>query len=275
MVKYQITPNHIFNINDFKNAFINFLYAKKNDQNLVFLVDDYDVENLVNGEEKNIVAILQKFGVEFYQTIYSSENLSFHQTFGMQLTTAGHLFSCFCKETKEPYDEACLKLSDYEVLDNQSVSQMRMRKDKKGIIDDNFVVLDFKKSPTKIFSTSINDMIYDINFITYENQENKDIVKEEYIWKLINYNANVNFCKVPTITSNTSLVELFEEKILPDSLGFYIYAKLFNKDLNNIIPICDIVKEDIDFNSLSFAQIDFDKQELIEINNKMVNKITD
>jgi hypothetical protein len=275
MVKYQITPNHIFNINDFKNAFINFLYAKKNDQNLVFLVDDYDVENLVNGEEKNIVAILQKFGVEFYQTIYSSENLSFHQTFGMQLTTAGHLFSCFCKETKEPYDEACLKLSDYEVLDNQSVSQMRMRKDKKGIIDDNFVVLDFKKSPTKIFSTSINDMIYDINFITYENQENKDIVKEEYIWKLINYNANVNFCKVPTITSNTSLVELFEEKILPDSIGFYIYAKLFNKDLNSIIPICDIVKEDIDFNSLSFAQIDFDKQELIEINNKMVNKITD
>jgi glutamyl-tRNA synthetase len=275
MVKYQIKPDHSFDINDFKNAFVNFLYAKKSGQDLVFIIDDYDVESLKNGEEKDIVSILKKFGIEFYQTVYSSENLSFHQTFGMQLTTAGKTFSCFCKEPKELYDGKCLKLSDYEVLDNQTVAQIRLKKDKNGKIDDDFVILDFRKYPTDIFSTSINDMIYNINFITYQENQKKDCARRDYIWKLINYDSNVKDCQVPIILNPLAMVNLFEDKILPDSIGFYVYAKLFNKNLDDVITIHEIDFESLDFDNLIDDNFEFSYDELKIINSLMVNRVRD
>jgi glutamyl/glutaminyl-tRNA synthetase len=274
MKKYQIKPDHVFDINDFKNAFVNFVVAKQNNDNLIFIIDDYDVESLLKAQEKDIIAILKKFGIEFYQTIYSSENLSFHQSFGMQLTAKGHTYSCFCKEKKEPYDGKCLKLTDYEVLDNQTISQIRIKKPNSVKINDDFVILDFKKYPTTIFATAINDMLYNIDFQTYEKNQKSDTYKKDFLFESMNYKMETEFLEVPTIYNAISIIELFEKNILPDSIGFYVASKVFNLKISNdkvytIIELLDFINiKDINHNDFKF-NID----ELIDVNNKMKNKV--
>ncbi|MDX9756961.1 MAG: glutamate--tRNA ligase family protein, partial [Sulfurimonas sp.] len=132
MLRFAPSPTGDMHIGNLRVAIFNYIVSKQRNEDLIIRIEDTDKERNIEGKDKEILAILGLFGIEYSQVMYQSENMRFHSAMALQLLHDKKAFNCFCssewldkkreeaKDGKAAYrhDDACAELPDELVIDN-------------------------------------------------------------------------------------------------------------------------------------------------------------
>jgi glutamyl/glutaminyl-tRNA synthetase len=136
---------------------------------------------------------------------------------------------------------------------------------------DSFLILTKQKTPSKIFSTAIDDMLLDTELIVRDSNEDIDSAREEYLRKLLEYPKQIEYIHLPQIKNSPSIKELLLEGILPDAIANYIINTLTkSKDIKRLDEYSDI-----SLNSIIKHDVEFDSSELMKLNKKHIQNLDD
>jgi glutamyl-tRNA synthetase len=229
MLRFAPSPTGDMHLGNLRVALFNYIVAKQRGEKLVVRIEDTDRERNIEGKDREILEILNLFGIEFSSVSYQSHNLHFHQSFAMKLLTESKAFSCFCteeilnrkrelaKERKEPfrYDDTCSKLSNIEVLERETEPfVVRLKRPERSIVVkdsikgeiefkpydiDSFVILRVDKTSTYNFACAIDDMLSDISFVIRGEDHLSNTPKQIAIRDAIGYDKELEYAHLPII----------------------------------------------------------------------------
>lgn len=255
MYRFATSLKDDMHIQNLRIAIFTYLIAKQGNQEFVLCIEDCNNTNDVKDKEN--LQILQEFGLIYDKIYYQNINLKFYRQFASTLLQEKKAFLCFCSQNllKEKqqrakkakkiykYDESCKNLSDYEVLNNQNKSTIRLKKPSQNIMIcdkikgslsfkaseiDDFIILNEDKYPTLNFANSIDDMLMDINFIISEDGKMLNTKKQELIRKYLGYNKKINYVHLPNLNvsnekeQNFSVKNLLKEGFLASAILNYL-----------------------------------------------------
>ncbi len=308
MFRFAPSPTGDMHIGNLKVALLNYIMAKKTGEKFIVRIEDTDKERNIEGKDKEILEILEKFEIEYDQVYYQSQNLKFHQQFASHLLINRLAFACFCteeeldkkrEEAKKKgvayrYDGTCEELSNEEVLNSEKPFVVRIKKptenisfkdEIKGELSfspddiDSFVILRADKTPTYNFACAIDDMLSDISFIIRGEDHLSNTPKQILIRKYLGYEKEIKYAHLPIILNkegkkmskrdNASSVKwLLEEGFLPEAISNYLIL-LGNKTPKEIFTLKEAI-EFFDIKNLSKASAKFDTDKLRFINREHI-----
>lgn len=137
-LRFAPSPTGYLHIGGLRTALYNYLYAKKNNGELILRIEDTDRNRFVEGAIENLISTLKWSGLEFnegpenggnYGPYLQSERLNIYKEHADKLISEGKAYYCFCsqerltqirdeqqKKGEQPkYDKLCLSLSKEEV----------------------------------------------------------------------------------------------------------------------------------------------------------------
>jgi len=306
MFRFAPSPTGDMHIGNLRVALFNYIVSKQKNDKLIIRIEDTDTERNIEGKDREILEILQKFNIEFSDVLYQSHNLKFHQQFATTLLQTGRAFNCFCssedldKKREQAkidkrafrYDGTCEKLTNAEVLDIEKPSVIRIKKPDfevkfadiiKGEMSfkpndiDNFILLRQDKRPTYNFACAIDDMLSDIDTIIRGEDHLSNTPKQIAVQHSLGYNKKVNYAHLPIILNKdgkkmskrddaSSVKWLFEEGFIPEAIANYLIL-IGNKTPKEIFKI-DEVFEWFKLENISKAPAKFDMDKLRFINHE-------
>ncbi len=311
MFRFAPSPTGDMHIGNLKVAILNYILAKQNDEKFIIRIEDTDKERNIEGKDREILEILDKFDIKYDDVIYQSHNLKFHQQFASQLLMERKAFACFCSEEELErkreeakkrkiayrYDGTCEKLSDTEVLNNEKPFVVRIKKpthpisfkdEIKGefIFEpddiDSFVILRRDKTPTYNFACAIDDMLNDISFVIRGEDHISNTPKQILIRNYIGYDKEIKYAHLPIILNKegkkmskrdkaSSVKWLLEEGFLPEAITNYLIL-LGNKTPKEIFTLKEAI-EWFDIKNLSKSSAKFDLDKLRFINREHIKML--
>ncbi len=276
MYRFAPSVTKELTLNDIKIALFNFISSKQSDKKFIIRFDDRDIKKDQEIKDREILELLQLFGITYDEVLYQSNNLKFHRQLASKLLMDGNAFTCFCTpeiiETKKEqakqkgvdykYDETCKKLSDAEVMANEKPFVVRIKKldDDKNI--DDFVILKVDKRATHNFANSIDDMLSGIS-VVIDKKEITNIQKQELIREYLGFDEKIEYILIPTIEDDITIKELLENGYLPEAIANFLInpKKIFKLDES---------LEWFDIKNISSDALTLDKDALNEINRKHI-----
>jgi glutamyl-tRNA synthetase len=304
MFRFAPSPTGDMHIGNLRVALFNYIVSKQENENLIVRIEDTDTERNIEGKDIEILQILSKFGIEFSEVLYQSNNLKFHQQFASTLLQTKRAFLCFCtteeldkkrekslRDGKPPrYDGTCENLSDMEVLNMETPSVVRIKKPDfpvkfrdliKGEMEfqpediDNFILLRQEKLPTYNFACAVDDMLSDISTIIRGEDHLSNTPKQIAVQHALGYGKVIKYAHLPIILnldgkkmskrdSASSVKWLLEEGFIPEAIINYL-TLLGNKTPKEIFTL----KESFEWfkiESISKAPAKFDIDKLRFIN---------
>lgn len=138
-VRYAPSPTGFLHIGGARSALFNYLFAKKYGGDIVFRVEDTDIERNVEGGEQSQYNDLRWLGIipdespyepKEYGPYRQMERLDIYRKYAQQLVESGHAYYCYCtneeleirKEEQlsngvraTKYDRKCLNLSKEQI----------------------------------------------------------------------------------------------------------------------------------------------------------------
>ena len=194
MLRFAPSPINDMNIENLRIAIFNYIVSKQLNEDLIIRIEDINIEQNVEGKDKEILEILNLFSIEYKSVMHQSDSLKYHQKMALQLMTQKKAYACFCSDTKldelkeeaikndKPfgYDGFCESLSDETVLNTNAPFTVRIKKPEhnikftdllKGDFDykpfdvDSFIILNQDKTPTYNYACAVDDMIMDISVV--------------------------------------------------------------------------------------------------------------
>jgi glutamyl-tRNA synthetase len=259
------------NIGDLRVAILNYIVSKQRSEGLIVRIEDMDKERNIEGKDKEIIGILELFGIEYSQVVNQSQNFRFHAAMALQLLLEKKAFNCFCshewlekkreeaKNNKEAYryDDACASLPDELVIDNENPFTVRIKKSQESIaIKDyikgemifkpedleSFIIMSEDKRPTYSFACGIDDMLSDISLVIRDEEHLSDAPKEDWIRTSLGYQKKIEYAHLPVIQDSTSSVKwLLEEGFLPSAIANYLIL-IGNKTPKEIFTIKEAIE---------------------------------
>ncbi len=234
MLRFAPSPTGDMHIGNLRVAVFNYIVAKQNNEKLLIRIEDTDKARNIEGKDKEILAILDGFGIKYDEVVYQSGNFHIHQEMAKKLLDSKKAFVCFCseeeinnerikaKEEKRPYRYSgkCENLSSDEVekrLKNREKFVIRLKKPEnnikfndliKGEFDfspfeiDSFVILRADLTPTYNFACSIDDMIYDISLVIRGEDHLSNTPKQIAIRDALGYDKKIKYAHLPIILNN-------------------------------------------------------------------------
>jgi len=228
MLRFAPSPTGDMHIGNLRVALLNYIVSKQKNEPLVIRIEDTDKKRNIDGKDKEILELLNLFGIEYYNVTYQSSNLRFHQQFAAQLLQEKKAFCCFCtedelqsqreiaKKENRPYRYSgkCENLTDSEVIDREEPFSIRVIKPKENIkfkdlikgefefspFDiDSFVILRQDKTPTYNFACAIDDMLSDISIVIRGEDHLSNTPKQIYIRKLLGFDKEIVYAHLPII----------------------------------------------------------------------------
>ena len=111
-VRFAPSPTGPLHIGGVRTALYNYLFAKKNDGNLILRIEDTDQSRKVDGAINNLIESLNKCGIIFDQgpSEYSTDNLF------IQSNRLSIRLNKIRKSSKENYISCCQRASDLQRL---------------------------------------------------------------------------------------------------------------------------------------------------------------
>ena len=304
MLRFAFSPTSDMNIGDLRVALLNYIVSKQKNEELVIRIEDTDKERNIEGKDKEILEILDLFGIEYSQVIYQSANARFHSAMALQLLHEIKAFSCFCssewldkkrEEAKESkvayrYDDACRDLPSELVIDNMNPFTVRIRKPLEDIVVkdlikgeikfnpndvDSFIIMRQDKIPTYNFACSIDDMLSDISLIIRSEDHMSNTPKQILIRESLGYDKNIEYAHLPIVLNDNgkkmskrddvpSVKWLLSEGFLPSAIANYLIL-IGNKPPKEIFSLKEAV-EWFDLKSISKSPTRFDINMLKHIN---------
>jgi glutamyl-tRNA synthetase len=298
MYRFSALANNDLPIQKLQAALLSFLCAKKDNTQLIVRVEDYDAN------ESGFLEILQTFGITYDRVYFQSQNRKFHHQLAAKLLSDSKAFSCFCtdenlklKEDRAKksnqiyhYDGTCQKLSDNEVLNNQSPLRVRLKMPNgpigfydglKGEISfepeaiDSFVILSPNKTPQKEFATAIDDMLQGVKFLILDDNHELEFAREGFIHQSLGFNEPIKISSLASISfqanEHSSLQWLLNQGYLPQAIANYLILLAANAP-ERIFTL----KEALDwfsFKKLKTSKMVFDLKELNEINKEHIKRL--
>ena len=232
MLRFAPSPTGDMHIGNLRVALFNYIVAKQRGEKFLIRIEDTDSERNIEGKDRAILEILNRFGIDYDQVVYQSSNFKLHWKFATDLLTKKKAFVCFCspediekerekaKEKKIPYRYSgkCEELSDIEVLEREDEPfVVRLKKPDNDIefediikgkfvfspFDiDSFVILRQNKVPTYNFACAVDDMLYDISLIIRGEDHLSNTPKQIAIQKALGYEKRIEYAHLPIILNN-------------------------------------------------------------------------
>ena len=308
MYRFAPSPTGDMHLGNLRVAILNYVCSLQDKSGFIIRIEDTDKERNIPGKDKEILEILELFGIKWDTLYYQSKNLKFHREFAAKLLIDKKAFSCFCTESeleakKEAakargeayrYDGTCEHLNDNEVLNNQKPFVVRMKKPLcamkfkdaiKGEISfepenvDSFVIMRADFTPTYNFACAVDDMLEGVTFVIRGEDHVSNTPKQDLIREGLGYTGKMNYAHLPILLNiegkkmskreNESSVKwLFEQGFLPEAIANYLIL-LGNKTPTEIFTIEDAVKW-FDITKISRSPARFDVKKLEQINREHI-----
>ncbi len=306
MLRFAPSPTGDMHIGNLRVALFNYIVSKQKKEDLIIRIEDTDKQRNIEGKDKEILDILNLFGIEYSQTIYQSENVRFHTAMALQLIHDKKAFSCFCstewldkkreeaKASKKAYryDDACAKLHPELVIDNTNPFTIRIKKANENIITkdrikgevtfkpddvDSFIIMRQDKTPTYNFACAVDDMLSDISIVIRGEDHMSNTPKQDHIRGSLNYAKKIEYAHLPIILNTdgkkmskrddaSSVKWLLEEGFLPQAISNYLIL-IGNKPPKEIFTVDEAI-EWFDLEKISKSPARFDINMLRHINHK-------
>ena len=232
MLRFAPSPTGDMHIGNLRVAIFNYIVAKQRDEKFLVRIEDTDKNRNIEGKDKEILEILNAFGIKYDQVVYQSENIRLHWQFATQLLTEKKAFNCYCteedlekerekaKKENRPYrySGACENFGAEDLLAREDLPfSVRIKKPTKTIefedlikgklsfspFDvDSFVILRQDKTPTYNFACAIDDMIYDISLVIRGEDHVSNTPKQIHIRNQIGYDKEIKYAHLPIILNS-------------------------------------------------------------------------
>jgi len=304
MLRFAPSPTGDMHIGNLRVALFNYIVAEQKHEGLVVRIEDTDKERNIKGKDKEILEILEIFGIKYQEVIYQSNNFKFHSIMALDLLHNKKAFNCFCspqtlelskekaKKEKRPYryDGACENLPAELTIDNQNPFVVRLKKPShnivindliKGKIEftpdeiDSFIIMRQDKTPTYNFACGVDDMLSDISLVIRGEDHVSNTPKQVAIREALGYTKEIQYAHLPIILNelgkkmskrdNASSVKwMLEEGFLPSAIANYLIL-IGNAPPQEIFTLEEAV-EWFDITKISKAPVRFDLDKLKFIN---------
>jgi len=231
MLRFAPSPTGDMHIGNLRVAIFNYIVAKQRGEKLLIRIEDTDKERNIEGKDKEILEILDLFGIKYDQVVYQSANFHIHQQMAKRLLENEKAFVCFCDEEelnfqrekakieKRPYRYSgkCESLKKEEVeklMAKKKPFVVRIKKPQSDIefIDeikgdfkfspfevDSFVILRADYTPTYNFACAIDDMLYDISLVIRGEDHLSNTPKQIHIRNSLGYDKEIKYAHLPII----------------------------------------------------------------------------
>ena len=287
MLRFAPSPTGDMDINSLRVALINYIVAKQRSEALLIRVEDTDKEKNIENKDQEILLLLEKFGIEYSQVVYQSDNIKYHQQIVAQLLIDKKAFACFCsdeiieakkaaaKKDNKPYkyDGACENLSDAEVLEHPSDFVVRVKKpegdDLNGI--DSFIIMQKNKDASYNFACSMDDMLSDISMVIRSEKYLSDTPKQIYLRELLGYDKTIEYLHLPSILNGKdtpSVISLLEQGFVPEAITNYLLF-MGNKTPKEIFSLAEAI-EWFDISNIADSPVEFDMEMLRYFNREQI-----
>ncbi|WP_456403818.1 glutamate--tRNA ligase [Hydrogenimonas sp.] len=311
MLRFAPSPTGDMHIGNLRVAIFNYIVAKQRGERFVVRIEDTDKERNIEGKDREILEILQLFGLAYDDLYYQSRNLTIHQHMAIKLLEERKAFACFCSEEELEaereaaktqkrayrYSGRCERLSDAEVLANEKPFTIRIKKPEERIAFcdlikgelrfepddiDSFVILRADKSPTYNFACALDDMIHDISLVIRGEDHVSNTPKQIHIRNLLGYDKTIEYAHLPIILNEagkkmskrdaaSSVRWLFEEGFLPEAIANYLIL-LGNKTPTEIFTLEEAIGW-FDLQKVSRAAAKFDLDKLRFLNREHMKRM--
>ena len=231
MLRFAPSPTGDMHIGNLRVAIFNYLVARQNNEKLLIRIEDTDKERNIEGKDKEILEILNLFGIKYDQVVYQSGNFHIHQQMAKKLLDNKKAFVCFCSEDEIAIEREKAKLEKRpyrysgkcEYLDSKEIEKkikekkhfvIRLKKPEKPVkfndlikgemeffpFDiDSFVIMRADLTPTYNFACAIDDMIYDISLVIRGEDHLSNTPKQIAIRKALGYDKEIKYAHLPII----------------------------------------------------------------------------
>ena len=295
MLRFATSPTGDMHIGDLRVALFNYIVSKQKNEDFIVRIEDTDKKRNIEGKDKEILDILDFFGIVYSQTIYQSESVRFHSAMALQLIHDKKAFSCFCswewiqKKQEEAkaakkaykYDDACANLPHELVIDNLNPFTIRINKPTREIIIkdhikgevnfkpenmESFMILKQDKTPTYNFACAVDDMLNDISLVIRSEDHMNSAPEQDYMRTALKYDKKVEYAHLPNILNadDISVKSLLEEGFLPEAISNYLIS-IGNNPPKKIFTLNEAI-EWLDLEKLSVSPTRFDMAMLRDIN---------
>lgn len=287
---YRFAPTSDLSLNSLRVALYNYIFAKQSGDMFVVRIEDSQKDE--NFEDKEVLELLEIFGIRYDNLYYQSENTKYYLQFASYLMDKKQAFACFCtkEETKDKkYSGKCLHVSQEELLNNNLPFTIRIKKPEssitfediiKGKITyesddvDSFVIMSQEKYPTYNFACAIDDMIQGIKYIIREDKHISNTPKQEHIRRVLGYNEEIKYAHVPSFKDvNYNVKELLDMGYMPESIINYLI--LAGNETPKEIFVFDEALSWFEIKNISKEPVRFDIEKLNQINREHIKLVED
>lgn len=313
MLRFAPSPTGDMHIGNLRVALFNYILSVQKNEPLIIRIEDTDKERNIEGKDKEIIGLIDLFGIKYKDVIYQSSNLKYHRAMGIDLLHKKIAFNCFCSpETLEAkrekakvekkafrYDEACLSLTPEQTIDNEQPFTVRLKKPGvdvsftdliKGEMTfspddiDSFIILRADKCPTYNFACAIDDMLSDISMVVRGEDHVSNTPKQIAVRAALGYTKEIEYAHLPIILNESgkkmskrddasSVKWLLEEGFIPEAIINYLVL-IGNKPPQEIFTLKEAIKW-FDLSNISKAPAKFDIDKLRFINRKHLGMLDD
>ena len=306
MLRFAPSPTGDMHIGNLRAAIFNYIMAKKLGERFIIRIENTDISRNIENKDKDILEILDTFGLSYDSLIYQSNNFPRHRDLALKLIKEGRAFYCYCskefldEKRKEAVDKKIAfryddKWAELERGDRRESPIIRLRSGDEDIsfIDcikgeisfgarelDSFVIMR-NEIPTYNFACSIDDEL--MSLIIRGEDHISNTPKQILIKKALGFPDNVKYAHLPIILneqnkkmskrdSASSVKWLLEQGLEPRAIANYLIL-LGNSKLESSLSETFSMQECIEhFNIQRVSKTSpiFDYKKLAQINRSIL-----
>lgn len=307
MLRFAPSPTGDMHIGNLRAAIFNFILAKQRKEPFLIRIEDTDKARNIAGADKEILSLLNLFGLLWDKLVYQSDNFKIHNELAQKLIEKGDAFYCYAtkefleaKKSEALLQKRAFRYDDAwsEICKESNPSPtIRLKGSKENIsfFDevkgecrfsenelDSFVIIREDKIPTYNFACSVDDMLYDISFIIRGEDHTSNTPKQILVRKSLDYNKDIKYAHLPIILNkdgkkmskreNESSVKwLLSQGFLPRAIVNYLIL-MGNNPPCEIFSLQDAISW-FDLSKLSKSPVRFDIDLLRHINREHLKRL--
>ena len=231
MLRFAPSPTGDMHIGNLRVAILNFLVAQQNQEGFLVRIEDTDTKRNIEGNDTEIMQILEKFALIHESVFHQSEHLHMHQTLAIKLLEQDKAFVCTCtpeqleadreaakaKKVAYRYSGRCHDVgkAEHSKLKESGIPfALRIKKPTEDIVNhdlikgdiktaanevDSFVILRTDGTPTYNFACVCDDMLSGVTFIIRGEDHLSNTPRQKRIKTELGYNGETTYAHLPMI----------------------------------------------------------------------------
>ena len=260
MLRFAPSPTGDMHIGNLRAAIFNYIIAKQTNQKFLIRIEDTDLARNIEGKDKEILSLLNLFGLLWDNLVYQSHNFDKHRQLAQYLIEKDLAFYCYCskefleskrelaKAQKKPfrYDMQWAELEKHTnknpvIRIKGATSTISFEDAIKGHLSfepheiDSFVIIKEDGIPTYNFACAVDDMLYDVSFVVRGEDHTSNTPRQILIHRALGYEKVLGYAHLPIILgesgskmskrdSASSVAWLLEQGFLPQAIINYLIS---------------------------------------------------